>query len=165
MIYRRIAAVFGATVLTCMLAMPSQAAMIDPAGDHANPTFSVLGTNMQVTEFVSSQAGTVTLTLGQVAWGELLETLSTTISFTGRDDLHLDSYGQSIFNVAQNERFTTAIYAVAAGVYKFGAYRFDLQFTPSVGQVPLPAAGWMLLSGIAALAARSRRRRAIGSLA
>ncbi len=157
--FRTRVATFAAALLSVMISGALHAEMIDPAGVHANPTFSVLGTNMQLTEFSSSQAGTVTLTLYEVPWGDLLASLTTTISFTGREALRMTGYGQSIFEVAKDERFTTGIYAVAAGIYKFGAYRFDMQFTPKVGQVPLPAAGWMLLSGMAALAARSRRRQ------
>jgi hypothetical protein len=161
MIHRNLfATLAAAAILPFMLVAPVHAEMIDPSGDHADPTFAVLGTNIQLTEFASSKAGTVTLTLHQVPWGALLSTLSTTISFSGRDDLHMTGYGQTIFDVAQNERFTTGIYAVASGLYRYGAYRFDMQFTPRVAEVPLPAAGWMLLTGMAALAARSRRRRA-----
>jgi len=148
-------------LLAAFLAAPAQAAMVDVSlnAGAEDQTFEVLGSRTESTEYFSSQAGTVTLNLLQVPWGALLSTLSTTISLTGRDDLRVNGYAQTIFDVAQNERFATNVYAVAAGTYRYGAYRVDIQFTPRVSAVPLPAAGWLLLCGVAALLGRSRRRR------
>jgi hypothetical protein len=153
-------------LLGAFLAAPSQAAMVDVSLNSGaeDETFEVLGSRSGSTEYFSSQAGSVRLSLLQVPWGALLSTLSTTISLTGRDDLHMNGYAPTIFDVAQNERFAANVYAVAAGIYRYGAYRVDIQFTPRVSTVPLPAAGWLLLAGVAALAGRSRRRRPAPSM-
>jgi hypothetical protein len=117
-----------------------------------------------VNEFTSSVAGTVTLSVYRVDWADLLSQLSTVVALTDKPHLSNSGDAQFIFDITAGERFTTSIFALAAGPRGYGAYSLDVDFLPRLGgvtQVPLPAAGWLLLSALGGLGAVSRRR-AIG---
>lgn len=57
------------------------------------------------------------------------------------------------------------VFAVAAPGINSGAYSLDVKLESTVAPVPLPAAGWMLLSGIGLLGFSSRRRADSSALA
>lgn len=116
--------------------------------------------SFNVDEFISSVAGTVQLSVQRINWGDLLTQLSTTVSLPDQPDLKLAGNAAVMFDVAAGEHFSTSIYAQASGTLGYAAYQMDLLFLPSAAQVPLPAAGWLLLSGLAVVALVTRRRRA-----
>lgn len=123
--------------------VPQQAVLVQPS-------------SFTVSEYTSSVAGTVTLSVQRIVWADLFSQLSTTVSLLDRDDLSFSGNALVMFDVAAGERFTTSVYALAAGPRGYGAYTLGISFVP---QVPLPAAAWLLLSGLGALAAGSRHRK------
>lgn len=117
-----------------------------------------------VHDFTSAVAGTVTLSVARVPWADLLSILSTAVAFEDRPQLTLNQTAQVMFQLGAGERFTTSVFARAGGPKGYGAYSLDISFLPSVSEVPLPAAGWLLLSALG-VAAVATRRRAPGSAA
>jgi hypothetical protein len=119
-----------------------------------------------VQDFLSSLAGTVTLATADLrasnpASGlDLLTGLRTDVAIFGSAQplaLQLNGTGGLTFEVGANQRFTTSLYALAAGSTGFGMATLNLSFAPRVSEVPLPAGLWMLASGLAVLASRARR--------
>ncbi len=114
--------------------------------------------SFDVDQFISAVAGTVTLSIQRIEWGDLFSQLSTTVSLTSRPTLKFSGNALVTFDVTAGESFATSIYAEVAGPLGYSAYGLDVLFLPKMSQVPLPAAGWLLLSGIGALAGVRRRR-------
>jgi hypothetical protein len=110
-------------------------------------------------DFVSSTAGTVTLTARTFAWGDLLSVLTINVFIEGAAPLVLNGTGTLVFEVGANQVFSTSLRMTATGPRGYGMAGFDLSFVPLVAPVPLPAGVWLLASGLALLAASTRRRR------
>jgi hypothetical protein len=146
------------SLLGAVTAAPARAELVN-VGSGAHSAVVVRPANFNVNEFVSAVAGTVTLTVRDMKWGDVLSSLSTTVSLFKRDDLLLANSAQAVFDVGVGERFTTSIYAATSGKKGFGMYALDISFVPKATPVPVPAAGWLLASGVAALASLRRRRR------
>jgi len=114
--------------------------------------------SFDVNAYTSLVAGTITVSVQRIEWGDQLSQLSTTIALPDRPDLHLTGNAVTMFDLAAGQTFSTSIYAQVAGPAGYGAYRLDVLFLPGAAQVPLPPAGWMLLSGMGLLLAATRRR-------
>jgi len=161
----RLIAVLATLSAAAMLCTPAQATPIPlgptPGTTHYQDGVLVWPASFDVREFVGLVAGTITLTVQRTDWGDLLSQLSTTIALPTRADLHLNNTGSAttVFDITAGEVFATSIFAQAAGPGGFGAYQLDILFIPSVSQVPLPAAGWLLLSGLGLIFVVNRRRR------
>jgi hypothetical protein len=119
--------------------------------------------SFDVNEFVSVVAGTVTLSVQRIEWGDLFSQLSTTVALLGRPDLQLAGNAVTVFDVTVGETFATSIYAQVAGPGGYGAYRLDVLFIPRMSQVPLPPAAWLLLSGLGMWMIVARRRREVAA--
>jgi hypothetical protein len=113
---------------------------------------------LAVWDFVATVSGTVTLKVTDLKLGDLLSALSTSISLFDGSKLQLEGTGNAVFDIGPNQRFTTTIYAQASGSKGWAAYNLDLAYTPKISQVPVPLAGWLLLSGCGVLATRVRRK-------
>ena len=120
-------------------------------------TTLVDGTTSTVDSFTAPTAGKVTVNLQGLAWPTALTALS--FSATSADQVFaswngkgLDS-GSATFDVAAGTYFAH-ITATAGGALDLGLYSLFMTFTPSA--VPLPSSGWMLLTGMLALAGLAR---------
>lgn len=104
-----------------------------------------------------SNAGTVTINFTDMKWPDLLGSLS----FTLFDATHvIGSYslpagsttGTGVFDVNAAGNYYASIFASPAAGQVGGLYNAKIYFQ-TLAPVPLPAAGWLMLSGIAGLAA------------
>jgi hypothetical protein len=116
-------------------------------------TTLVNGTVSTVDSFTVPTAGKVTVNLQGLAWPTTLSALS--FSATSADHVFaswsgsgLDS-GSATFDVAAGTYFAHIV-ATAGGALDLGLYSLFMTFTPSA--VPLPSSGWLLLTGMLALA-------------
>jgi hypothetical protein len=123
----------------------------------------VNGSESTSDSFATSGAGTVTVVLTDTGWSSPLKALSfsansatqTLASFnavgltTDTAQFHIDSAGTYFANIM----------ATAGGAMGLGLYSLKLSFSPSAPSVPLPSAGWLLLTGLFALAGVARAAR------
>jgi hypothetical protein len=101
-------------------------------------------------------AGTVSIKLTDLKWPDLLGALS----FTLFDATHvIGSYalepaivGSNAFNVNTAGTYYASIYASPTAGKSGGLYNAQIYFQ-ATAPVPLPAAGWLLFTGLAGLAA------------
>lgn len=114
--------------------------------------------SFQVTNFLAPSAGQVTVAVTDIRWRSLLAQLATSVTSGGRTIGSLNGSGNLIFSVQAGQRFAVAIFAAAASsASNLGLYKLGVSFQPlATSPVPLPATGWLLLSGLAALGARGR---------
>jgi hypothetical protein len=105
-----------------------------------------------------SGAGTVTVKLTDMKWPDLLGTLS----FTLFDATHtIGSYSLSPGALTGTQGYTVnaagtyyaSIFAAPASGKMGGLFNAQIYFGPAAAPVPLPASGWLMMCGIAALAA------------
>ena len=104
-------------------------------------------------------AGTVTVKFTDLQWPDLLGSLS----FTLFDATHtIGTYppdgsklttGSAAFHVDSAGTYYASIFASPAAGKSGGLYNAQIYFSPMAAPVPLPAAGWLLLSGIAGVVA------------
>ncbi|HEY6927481.1 MAG TPA: VPLPA-CTERM sorting domain-containing protein [Steroidobacteraceae bacterium] len=127
-------------------------------------TTLVTGTVSTVDSFTAPSAGTVTVNLQSLNWPASLNALS--FSATSSNQVLASWSGTGLasdvatFDVAAGTYFTHII-ATAGGMLDMGLYSMMLTFTPSGSPppVPLPASGWMLLTGVFVLAGLARAMR------
>ena len=122
----------------------------------------VNGTTSTVDSFTAPSAGTVTVKLQSLEWPT---TALQSLSFSASSANHVFSSwtGMGVasevttFDVGAGTYFAH-IMATAAGDLNLGLYSLLMTFTPNSGPppVPLPASGWMLLTGIFVLAGLAR---------
>jgi hypothetical protein len=120
----------------------------------------VSGTESTVNSFTAPSAGTVTVNLQTLNWPASLNALS--FSATSASQVLASWNGTGLasdtatFDVTAGTYFTHVI-ATAGGTLDLGLYSMMLTFTPSgTPTVPLPASGWMLLTGLFVLAGLAR---------
>jgi hypothetical protein len=164
-IRRKFFAIFAIPLACFALSTGARAEAIDIAAEPV-PEFTVLAwpVSHMVNEFTSSVSGVVTLSVSRVDWGDLFSYLSTAIALPNQPLLTGSGDAQFMFNITAGERFITSIFAAAAGPRGYSAYSLGIAFAPRLSQVPLPAAAWLLLSGLAGLGVVARRRRATGAV-
>lgn len=125
-------------------------------------TTLVNGTEFTVDSFVAPSAGTVSVTLKSLDWPTQLNALSFSASSASNVLASWDSTGissmTSTFDVGAGTYFAH-IMATAGGSMDLGLYSLMMTFSPSTSPVPLPASGWMLLTGMFVLAGLARAAR------
>ena len=123
-------------------------------------TTLVSGTVSTVDSFTVPTAGTVNVSLQNLNWPAELSALSFSATSTSQVFASLNGSGVTsdggTFNVAAGTYFTHVM-ATAGGALDIGLYSMLLTFSPnSTPPMPLPASGWMLLTGLFVLAGLAR---------
>jgi len=127
-------------------------------------TTLVTGSVSTVDSFTAPTAGTVTVNLQSISWPASLSSLSFSASSASQVLASWNGTGVAsdvaTFDVAAGTYFTH-ILATAGGSLGVGLYSMLLTFTPSGSPppVPLPASGWMLLTGLFMFAGLMRAMR------
>lgn len=120
-------------------------------------TTLVTGTTLTLTEFNLAAPGSLLIELNDLKWPAAFESLSFSLSdathifqtFTANNVAGTNSW---TFDINTAGTFYGAIFAKPTTSSKAGMYYANVSYN-SVSPVPLPAAAWLLLSGIAGLAA------------
>lgn len=154
--------------LVAPLALTALAAAPHARADSIPPPFGqvtlVSGTVATDNTFNAPSAGTVTVNLQNINWPASLSALSFSASSASQVLASWNGAGMSsdtaTFDVAAGTYFTHVI-ATAGGTLDLGLYSMLLTFTPngSPPPIPLPASGWMLLTGMFVLAGLARAMR------
>jgi hypothetical protein len=153
-----------ALLLAVLVAPAAQADSVAPAsaepGSIMLPELSGLISGRQsiATPIVIPVAGTLTITLSDLAWPEALQSLSFSLTDTHSVLAQLVSPGVLTVDISTPGQYFGFVYGAAQGALNLGLYSVSLSLTPSVPQVPVPAAAWLLLSGCGALFSFRRRR-------
>jgi hypothetical protein len=144
--------------LTCLSVAPHARA------DNVMPAQTILVNNSESTvdQFTVDQAGTVTVNLQGLTWGPTtLNALS--FSVTSANQVLSAWSGTGLtsdiatFNVGPGTYYAH-IMATAGGSLDLGLYSFMMTFAPNgtPPATPLPSSGWLLLTGLFALAGLMR---------
>jgi hypothetical protein len=126
-----------------------------PGGSSLNNTQLVWGTSLSVNALTLPGAGTLTIKLKDIGWPEALNSLSLLVTDLDGVWQRLDGNGSLLINVSGPTQLFAAVYA-RADHHSFGLYNLNASFAP----VPLPAAAWLLLSGLGGLGLFRRKRAA-----
>jgi hypothetical protein len=117
------------------------------------------GTNAVSDHFTTGSAGVVSVTLQSLDWPTPLGALSFSVDSPTQVLASWNGTGlasdSATFNVGAGTYFANIIATAGGttGIDAYGAYSVLMTFTPSV---PLPASGWMLLTGLFVLTGLAR---------
>lgn len=141
--------VLGA-LLVCGAATAVQAETL-PGNILFQSSTMVTSANINLTELDITTPGTLYVSLSDVKWPSALNALSFTL-FNSSEIIGTKLAGNWTFDIASPSTFFASIFA-SPGSATAGLYNVQINFQSAVAPVPLPAAAWLLLSGIAGLAA------------
>jgi hypothetical protein len=137
--------------------VPLQSLAKGPAGSTINSTQLVWGTSLTVSSLAASGRGSLNVRLTDIEWPQSLQSVSVLVTdlnnFWQKIDGPTDPNGL-IFDLNGAANLFVAVFARSQDKYSPGVYHLQASFSP----VPLPAAAWLLLSGLGGLAAFRRKR-------
>lgn len=112
----------------------------------------ITGAQTTVTPFTVSGAGTLRVTLTDLAWPDRLASLS--FAFSDAESVlgQLATPGMQTFQMSGAAQLFAHVYGRGAGALNTGLYSLRVEFTP----VPLPSAAILLLTGMGLFAALRR---------
>lgn len=122
------------------------------------------GTQSFTDSFSLPSSGTMTVTLGNIAFPEGLQSLELLVSSPSGSlgTMQQETVGTSTssFNVTSGN-IATQWFGTAQGSLDAGVYSLEIQFQPNSSTVPLPTSVALLLSGIGLLIWQRRTRSAL----
>jgi hypothetical protein len=117
----------------------------------ASPLIS--GTQSNVYTLAASSAGSVTVSLSNLGWPDRLSSLSFALATSSGVLKTFSGEGTQTINIGTAGTYYAIVTGTAQGHWNLGMYSLRMTFAalsgPGGPTVPLPAAGWLLLSGIA----------------
>jgi hypothetical protein len=135
---------------------PLQSLVSGAARSSLNNNQLVWGTSLNVSAMSLPSAGTVTVKLTDMGWTETLQSLTVLVTDLNGIWQRLDGPGSMLINVSgPSQLFAAAFARSAAGAVGF--YNLHATFS-ATAPVPLPAAVWLLVSGLGGLAAVRRKK-------
>jgi hypothetical protein len=148
------AASFDPSFPSASLNAPQDAVPLLPGAENAIArTEMITGTQSIVLPFVvpvGSPGGTVSVMLTDLGWPGLMSSLSFAASTSTSLLAQLSKPGAMSFEITGAGTYFATVYGVADPNLGSGLYSLNLSYAP----VPLPAAAWLLVSGLAFLAKR-----------
>jgi hypothetical protein len=145
----------GLNVLVALAALAAAPfASADPIVVEASPLIS--GTQSNMYTFSAPSAGSVTVSLANIDWPQRLSSLSFALATSSGVVKTFSGEGQQTIGLGSAGTY----YAIVTGVadatahWNLGMYSLRMTFSTLSGPgptVPLPAAVWLLLSGIAGM--------------
>jgi hypothetical protein len=139
--------------------VPLQSLAKGPISSSLNSSQLVWGTSLTVNSLAATGRGYVTVRLTDIEWPQALQSVSLLVTDLNglwyKVDGETDPNGLT-FSLNGAANLFVAVFARSTDKYSPGLYHLQASFAP----VPLPAAAWLLLSGLGGLAA-FRRKRAI----
>lgn len=146
-----------------MLSVVQQPVTLMPGASNAVArTEMIIGTDSIVLPFVvpgGMPGGKVTVTLADTGWPGLMSSLSFAATTSTSLLAQLAAPGTTTFDIAGPGSYFATVYGVANPNFGSGIYSLNLSYAP----VPLPAAAWLLASGLVLLRARRRKETVINA--
>lgn len=112
-----------------------------------NSSIVVHGTSLIVNQFSLPSAGVLSIRLADIKWPDALSSLSFLITDLSETWKIQDGGGTLLVDVSGPTQLFAAVFASSQSPSDFGLYNLRADFSP----VPLPAAVWLLVSGLAGL--------------
>jgi hypothetical protein len=128
-----------------------------PATSSINTTQFVWGSSLSVNALAFSGPGSLSIKLSDIAWPDALSSLDLLVTDLNGLWTRLEGAGELLIDVTGPTQLFATVFARSSGPGTPGLYHLSADFAPSA-PVPLPAAAWLLLSGLGGLAAFKRKR-------
>jgi hypothetical protein len=145
-----------------LLVVRDAVVLMPGAGHSIARTEMINGTDSIVLPFivpVGMQGGTLTVTLADLAWPGLMSSLSFAASTSTSLLAQLDAPGSLQFGLSSAGTYFATVYGVADPNFGSGLYSLNLSYSP----VPVPAAAWLMVSGLALIRTRRRKETVINA--